>query len=58
LIWYGIQGNPYIKSEDKPKRRDAIFKLTLDKEEGERRKPDKITAEDLKIFEQMQYSKK
>lgn len=58
MIWYEIMGNPYIKSEDKPKRKDAIYKLNMDAEKIEKRKPDKITEEDLKIFQQMQFNKK
>ncbi len=58
LIWWGIMGNPYIKSEDKPKRRDEIMKLSIDEVEKKKKLPNKITPEDIKIFEQLQYNKK
>lgn len=55
IIWWMIQGNVNIKQSDKPKRRDAIIKMSIDKEE--KREPEKITPDDLKMFERMQFNK-
>jgi len=51
ILWELIQGNPYYKAEDKPKRKDALMKLSIDeKEKKEKVKPQKLTEQDLKYF--------
>jgi len=55
IVWELIRGNPYYKKEDKPVRKSDVMKLSIEKEE--KRAPDKVTEEDLKIFQQLQFNK-
>jgi hypothetical protein len=51
-----IQGNANIKNEDKPNRKEDLWKLSIDTKE-EVKKVQKVTEQDLKIFQQMQFNK-
>lgn len=52
-----VAGNPYIKPEDKPKKRSEILRLTIDEEVKKTKgRKQKITAKDLKIFEQLKFN--
>jgi hypothetical protein len=55
ILWQIIQGNPHIKSEDKPKRKDQIYKLKTDEVEVKKHRVPKVTPEDIKIFEALNY---
>lgn len=58
LIWTLISGNPYIKNEDKPKSEKEIMKLSIDDNDKKIKvKSEKITPEDIKIFQHLQYNK-
>ncbi len=50
IVWELIRGNPYYK--DKPKKKAELYTLSTNEKP---KKPDKITKEDIKIFEQLQY---
>jgi hypothetical protein len=56
ILWQMIQGNPNIKPEDKPKRKDQIYKLGVDKEEVKKKAP-RITEQDLKVYEALNFNK-
>ena len=59
LIWTLIQGNAYIKAEDKPKRISDIMKLSMDETEKiVRVKTPKITEQELKVYQELQFNKK
>lgn len=52
-----IAGNPYIKTEDKPKRREEIMRLGIDEEVKKTKvRKQKVTVEDIRIFEQLKYN--
>ena len=61
LIWTIIQWAPFFKAEDKPKAKSDIYRLSIDdvkaKPVKKKKKPE-ISAEDLKIFQSMQFNKK
>ena len=54
IVWELIRGNPYYKPEDKPKRKTDIMKLNMDK--VEKIKPQKVTAQDIKVMEHLAYN--
>jgi len=59
IVWTLICGNPNIKSEDKPKQKDQIYKLGIDEEvKKEKKKPPKVTPEDLNIYQQLGFNAK
>ena len=60
IVWTLILGNPNIPKEDKPKKKEDVFKLSDDKtkEIKVKTKRPEITMEDIKIFEQLQFNKK
>jgi len=60
IIFMMIAGNPNIDSAHKPKRKDEIFKLGIDEVDNKpkRRKTQRITEQDLKLMELMNYNKK
>jgi hypothetical protein len=53
IIFAMIQGNANIPNENKPKRREEIYKLSDDKKEVEK-KP-KIKPEDIKFLEKIKF---
>lgn len=55
IVWELIRGNPYYKIEDKPKLKTDIMKLSMDKEE--KKEPQNVTAQDIKVFEHLSYNK-
>jgi hypothetical protein len=56
IIFAMIQGNANIKTEDKPNRKEDLWKLSIDTKE-EVKKVQKVTEQDLKVFEKMQFNK-
>lgn len=56
IIYCMIMGNPNIPKENKPLRREDIYKLTDDKAEEKKkvRRP-KYTEKDVKLFEAIQF---
>lgn len=54
IVWELIRGNPHYKNEDKPKRITDIMKLSFD-DKPEKKKATKLTAQDLRVFEELQF---
>lgn len=59
VIWTLILGNPAIPEDKKPKSKSDIYKLSMDEIKIKAKKPktNKITEQDIKIFEAMQFNK-
>jgi hypothetical protein len=58
IVWTLILGNPAIPEDKKPKNKSDIYNLNIDKTINLRvKKPrvKKITEQDIRIFEQMQF---
>jgi hypothetical protein len=56
LVYAQIQGNPYIKNEDKPRRSRDIFKTSDDKDETVNiEKPPEVTEQDLRVMEALNF---
>lgn len=58
IVWELIRGNPYYEAKNKPANKTKIMKLSMDKEEKkETQKAPRVTAQDIKVFEHLQYNK-
>ena len=57
MVWTLICGNPHIKTEDKPKHKTDIYRLSMD-EVKKVKKATKITEQDLLIYQQLGFNKK
>jgi hypothetical protein len=59
ILWELIQGNPYYKPEDKPNRKDQIYRLSTDREQQQIKEKDikKIKEQDLRVFEALNFNK-
>jgi hypothetical protein len=55
VVYTMIAGNPHIKNEDKPKRPRDIHKISDDKEPEVNKDIQKITEQDLKVYEALNY---
>lgn len=53
-----IQWAPFFKSEDKPKNKSDIFKLSTDVvEKVVKKRSKKITEQDMKVYEALNFNK-
>jgi hypothetical protein len=59
MVWTLICGNPHIKTEDKPKHKTDIYRLSMDDLKSVKKtKVTKITEQDLLIYQQLGFNKK
>ena len=57
ILWELKMGNPYYKKEDKPHKKSDIMQLSMDVVKKVEKKPMKVTEEDLKFYQALNFNK-